>query len=109
MSASVLAPTCIGRTVLDGRGRWVGTVQRVHLNRTTGRPEWITVRVGRWVTTRHVAPLAGSTLGRRALRLPYDRSAIRHAPPIMNADQMNVDEQFALYSHYLQNIAPSPH
>jgi len=27
----------------------------------------------------------------------------------MNADQMNVDEQFALYSHYLQNVAPSSH
>ena len=107
MSALVTAATCIGWTVLDGRGRWIGTVQRVHLNHTTGRPEWITVRVGRWVTTRQVAPLAGSTLWCRALRLPYDRSAIRHAPPIMNADQMNVDEQFALYSHYLQSVAPS--
>src|SRR6476660_7215947 len=56
MNAATTA-TWLGLAVLDQRGRWIGTVQHVHLNHTTGQPEWITVRVGRWVTTRHIAPL----------------------------------------------------
>ena len=100
---------CVGLAVLDQRGRWIGTVQRVHLNRTTGRPEWITVRAGRWVTTRHIAPLAGSTLGRRGLQLPYDRCALHRAPEVMDADQMDLRDQLALYSHYLQSVAASSH
>ena len=105
----MLAATCIGRTVLDGRGRWVGTVQRVHLNHTTGRPEWVTVHAGRWVTTRHIAPLAGSTLGRRGLKLPYNRCAVHQAPEILDPDRMDLGDQFALYSHYLQSVAASLH
>jgi len=107
MSAEAIAPTYLGWTVLDKRGRWMGTVQLVHLNDKTGRPEWVTVGIGRCVKTRHIAPLAGSTLGRRHLRLPYHPSTIRRAPLIVDADNMNIHDQFALYSHYLQNLAPS--
>ena len=105
----MLAATCIGRTVLDGRGRWVGTVQRVHLNHTTGRAEWVTVRAGRWVTTRHIAPLAGSTLGRRGLEFPYDRCAVHHASEVMDADLVDLRDQLALYSHYLRSVVASSH
>ena len=101
--------TWVGLAVLDQRGRWIGTVQCVHLNHTTGQPEWITVRAGRLVTTRHIAPLAGSTLQRRGLQLPYNRLALHQAPEIMDPDQMNVRDQLALYSHYLQSIAASSH
>src|SRR6476659_9705471 len=101
--------TRVGLAVLDQRGRWIGTVQRVHLNRTTGRAEWVTVRAGRWVTTRHIAPLAGSTLGRRGLELPCDRCAVHQAPEVMDADRMDLREQFALYSHYLKSVAANSH
>jgi len=90
--------------VLDQLGRWIGTVQRIHLNQTSGRPEWVTVCAGRWVTTRHIAPLAGSTLARHGLQLPYARCAVHHAPNVMDADQMDLDDQFALYSHYLKFV-----
>jgi sporulation protein YlmC with PRC-barrel domain len=109
LSAASIALSWVGRSVLDHRGRKIGTVQRVHVNNRTGRPEWITVRTGRWVTTRHIAPLAGSTLGHQGLLLPYDRAAVHRAPQIMDADQMNVHEQFALYSHYLRSVAASSH
>jgi hypothetical protein len=109
MNAAATATTRVGQAVLDQRGRWIGTVHRVHLNHTTGRPEWVTVHAGRWVTTRHIAPLAGSTLGRRGLQLPYDRYAVHHAPEVMDADQMDLRDQFALYSHYLQSVAASSH
>jgi hypothetical protein len=61
------------------------------------------------VTTRHIAPLAESTLGRRGLQLPYDRYAVHHAPQVMDADQMDLRDQLALYSHYLQSVAASSH
>ena len=108
MNAEATA-TCVGLAVLDQRGRWIGTVQCVHLNHTTGQPEWITVRAGRWVTTRRIAPLAGSTLRRRGLQLPYNRCAVHHAPEILDPDQMELRDQFALYSHYLQSVAASSH
>jgi hypothetical protein len=109
MNAAATATTCVGQAVLDQRGPWIGTVDRVHLNHTTGRPEWVTVRAGRWATTRHIAPLAGSTLGRRGLKLPYDRYVVHHAPEIMDADQMDLRDQFALYCHYLQGVAARSH
>jgi len=99
--------TRVGLAVLDQRGPWIGTVQRVHLNRTTERAEWVTVRAGRWVTTWHIAPLAGSTLGRRGLELPCDRRAVHHAPEVMDADQMDLGDQLALYSHYLHSVVAS--
>jgi sporulation protein YlmC with PRC-barrel domain len=101
--------TWVGLAVLDQRGRWIGTVQRVHLNHTTGQPEWITVRAGRWVTTRHIAPLAGSSLRRRGVQLPYNRCAVHQAPEILDPDRMDLGDQFALYSHYLQSVAARSH
>ena len=94
-----------GLAVLDQRGRWIGTVQRAHLNHTTGQPEWMTVGAGRWVTTRHIAPLAGSSLRRRGVQLPYNRCAVHQAPEILDPDRMDLRDQFALYSHYLQSVA----
>jgi len=109
MSVVATAPTYVGRTVVDQRGRRIGTVQRVHVNERTGQPEWITVRTDGSATTKYVVPLAGSTLGQHDLSLPFGRSIVRRAPPITDADHMNVHDQFALYSYYLQNLAPHSH
>jgi hypothetical protein len=95
--------------VVDQRGRRIGTVQSVHRSGRTGHPEWITVRTDRWATAQHIAPLAGSTIGHHELRLPFDASTVREAPPITDADQMDVHDQRALYSYYLQNLAPHSH
>jgi sporulation protein YlmC with PRC-barrel domain len=109
MSVVATAPTYVGRPVMDQRGRRIGTVQRVHVNKRTGQPEWITVRTDGSAATQHVVPLAGSTLGPHDLRLPFGPSIVRRAPPIADADDMNAHDQFALYSYYLQNLAPRSH
>jgi sporulation protein YlmC with PRC-barrel domain len=109
LTAAGTAPTYVDRIVVDQRGRRIGTVQSVHLNVRTGQPEWITVRIDRWTQTRHVAPLAGSILGHHDLRLPFDALIIRRAPPVIDADHMNIHDQLALYSYYLQKLARRSH
>ena len=107
MNAAATA-TWLALAVLDQRGRWIGTVQHVHLNHTTGQPEWITVRVGRWVTTRHIAPLAGPPSSAWS-QLPYDRWAVhRHRKSLIPTDGPPRISS-ALYSHYLQGVVARSH
>jgi len=88
-------------TVEDDRGARVGTVQDVYVDRESGMPEWLLVRVGRLRTACTLVPLPRQGAnGSRRVSVPYPRDLIRRAPPVSRGGALSQARELALCAHY---------
>ena len=92
----------LGRNAVDPGGNKIGSIGQVYLNDQTGQPDWITVNTGLFGTKENFVPLAGSTINGDDLVLPFDKSVVKDAPHIADADHLDADEQDQLYAYYGQ-------
>lgn len=92
----------LGRNAVDPDGNKIGSIGQVYLNDQTGQPDWITVNTGLFGTKENFVPLAGSTINGDDLVLPFDKSVVKDAPHIADADHLDADEQDQLYAYYGQ-------
>jgi len=90
---------------VDQQGNKIGSVGQVYLNDQTGQPDWITVNTGMFGLRESFAPLAGSSVSGDELVLPFDKTVVKDAPDIADADHLDADEQQNLYSYYSQYVS----
>ncbi|MGW3774480.1 PRC-barrel domain-containing protein, partial [Actinomadura verrucosospora] len=89
------------RAVLDSGGRKIGTLESVYVDTSTDEPAMATVRIG--LPTRHrlaFVPLEGATAGPGYVRIPHDRSQVKHSPAIGMDDVLPAQDEEAVFRHY---------
>jgi hypothetical protein len=95
----------------DDDGRRTGDLRLgLHGHQIDGRPPTgLAGCIGERTLTLVGNGLSHRVRERRGLQLPYNRCALHRAPEVMDADQMDLRDQLALYCHYLQSVAASSH
>jgi len=90
----------IGRTLIDGDDRKLGTIEAIYLDAQTGRPQWMSVKTGLWGSKHNFVPLADATAVEDAIRTPYAKSQIDDAPRLAAEEELADDRVVELYRHY---------
>ena len=91
----------LGLRVEDDRGARVGTVEDVYVDRKSGTPYWLLVRVGRFRTACTLVPLPRQGAnGSLRVSVPYPRDLIRRAPPVPRRAALSQARELALCAHY---------
>ena len=93
-----------GYTVIDDRGRTVGPVSGLWVERGTQRLAFASVRTGAVRGREHVLPLQRARLDdeRRRLFVPYSLDRIREAPSFPVGQQLAPEDARTLVAHYRQ-------
>jgi uncharacterized protein (TIGR02271 family) len=90
----------IGHKVLDAEGHKIGQADEVYLDDSTGTPQWVTVKGGRFGGKGHFAPLGGAVLVDNEVRLAYVKAQVDSAPELETGRHLSVEEELTLYQHY---------
>lgn len=92
----------LGRDAVDPEGNKIGSIGQVYLDDQTGQPDWITVNTGLFGMKENFVPLAGVSFNGDDIVLPFDKSVVKDAPQISDADHLDTDEEERLYAYYRQ-------
>ncbi len=96
-------------TAWDSKGKKLGDVNDVHLEKESGVPAWVTVSFGLLNARKHFVPLANSRFEGDALHLAWSKSEIADAPRSANIAELSPAEESALIDYYrLRDGAEAP-
>jgi sporulation protein YlmC with PRC-barrel domain len=90
----------VGLRVDDAQGARVGTVEDVYVDRASGTPVWLLVRVGRLRASHRLVPLPTHGANGNRVSVPYARDLIRRAPPVERSGALPQAREAALCAHY---------
>jgi uncharacterized protein (TIGR02271 family) len=96
-------PAVLGRPVYDGSHQKVGTAEHIYLDRTTGQPEWVTVRTGLFGRKETFVPLSPAQLMGDELVVPYTKDQIKNAPSLdieIGEEELPAEEESEVYTYY---------
>lgn len=79
-----------GHDVVDRDGKSVGYVDQIFNDDRTGEPEWIGVITGTFRHHFHLVPVSGVGKGNGALRVPWTKSRVNHAPEYGRGDKRGI-------------------
>jgi len=97
---STTAPDWEGQTLLDPSGEKIGTIEEIYLVEETGQAEWALVKVDRLRRRTTLAPLVGARPVGDGIRVTYDKSKVKEAPPVDPEDEPSEEQVAAVYRHY---------
>ena len=90
-----------GGTVVGTDGDKIGKVSQVFLDDQTGNPEWVTVHTGLFGTAESFVPLNQASVRGDEIVVPYDKSTVKGAPRVSDADgHLSETEEAELYRYY---------
>jgi hypothetical protein len=84
----------------DSKGKKLGDVNDVHLEKESGIPAWITVSLGLLNSRKHFVPLANSRFEGDDLHLAWSRKEITDAPGAASSIELSPAEESALIDYY---------
>ncbi|MFC3300507.1 PRC-barrel domain containing protein [Arthrobacter agilis] len=87
-------------TAWDSKGKKLGDVNDVHLEKESGIPAWVTVSLGLLNSRKHFVPLANSRFEGDDLHLAWTKSFITDAPGFVNSAELSPEEESALIDYY---------
>ncbi|MFJ8821218.1 DUF2382 domain-containing protein [Streptomyces sp. NPDC102467] len=90
----------VGLTAYDRTGEKIGSVERVYLDDTTGRADWVTVKTGLFGMKESFVPLAGASREDDTLKVAYTKEAVKDAPRVDADQHLDQTEKQELYAHY---------
>jgi uncharacterized protein (TIGR02271 family) len=89
-----------GRTVIDGNGEEIGTIDALYRDYQTAEPEWASVHTGLLGTKRSFVPLAGATPRGEDVQVPVSRKQVQDAPSVDPDQELSEHDEIALFQHY---------
>ncbi len=87
-------------TAWDSKGKKLGDVNDVHLEKESGIPAWVTVSLGLLNTRKHYVPLADSRFEGDDLHVAWTKSVISDAPSVASSTELSPDEESVLIDYY---------
>lgn len=87
-------------TAWDSKGKKLGVVNDVHLEKESGVPAWVTVSLGLLNSRKHYVPLANSRLEGEDLHVDWTRKEITSAPNPASPYELKADEESTLIDYY---------
>ncbi len=87
-------------TAWDSKGKKLGDVNDVHLEKESGVPAWVTVSLGLLNSRKHYVPLANSRFEGDALYLAWTKDQIVGAPSAASSVELSPEEESALVDYY---------
>ncbi|CAA9319925.1 MAG: hypothetical protein AVDCRST_MAG61-2205 [uncultured Friedmanniella sp.] len=89
-----------GREVHGPDGEKIGKAGRVYVDDQTGRPKWVSVETGLFGTRASFIPLEGASFDGDRLTVPYDKSRVKGAPDLGDADHLSPEDEGTLNAYY---------
>jgi uncharacterized protein (TIGR02271 family) len=89
-----------GMTAVDSNGDKVGKIDEIYLDRSSGEPEWATVKTGLFGTKSTFVPIQNADMAGDNVRLGYTKDQIKDAPNIDADGELSRQEEQQLYRHY---------
>lgn len=89
-----------GNNVIDRDGNKIGSFAELYLDRGTGEPEWAAVKTGLFGMNVNLVPLQGAERRGDDIQVPFDADRVKNAPNIDADQELSVQEEQQLYSHY---------
>lgn len=101
MTMNIDDPACLdGATVIGVDGQKLGSVDAVYFDNASDRPQWVAVRGGLFGTRVALVPLRRADYIEEALRVPFDRVQLRHAPHHDTGRDLSAADEADLYRYY---------
>jgi PRC-barrel domain len=95
------AQDLVGVTAYDQASQKVGNVAEIYYDRSTGEPEWLTVKAGLFGMKENFVPLTlARPRGQQEVEFATGKDAITGAPKIDPDGQLTAREEAQLFEHY---------
>jgi sporulation protein YlmC with PRC-barrel domain len=90
-----------GKTIVDGEGHKIGTIEGIYLDRHTGEPAWAAVKTGLFGTKHSFVPISEAELtDDDRVRVPFQKDQVKNAPKVDADGELSTDQERQLYEHY---------
>ena len=101
MTMNIDDPACLdGATVIGVDGQKLGSVDAVYFDNVSDQPQWVAVRGGLFGTRVALVPLRRADYADEALRVPFDKVQLRHAPHHETGRDLSAADEADLYRYY---------
>lgn len=97
-----------GAAVIGVDGQKLGSVDAVYFDNASDRPQWVAVRGGLFGTRVALVPLRRADYTEEALRVPFDRVQLRHAPHHDTGRDLSAADEADLYRYYGIDFGVAP-
>jgi uncharacterized protein (TIGR02271 family) len=89
-----------GRTMVDGDGDRIGSIEDIYADDQSGEPEWALVKTGLFGTKSTFVPIAQASERNGDVQVPYDKQLVKDAPRIEVDQHLSEAEEQQLWRHY---------
>jgi uncharacterized protein (TIGR02271 family) len=89
-----------GRTMVDGDGDRIGSIEGIYADDQSGAPEWALVKTGLFGTKSSFVPIAQASQRNDDVQVPYDKQLVKDAPRIEADQHLSEAEEQQLWRHY---------
>lgn len=95
-----------GGIVVDKTGSKIGKIRQVFMDDQTGKPEWVTTKIGMFGGAETFIPLAQGTVEGSDIRVPYGKDKVKDAPRLDDSESsLSPDREAELYRYYGLNYS----
>jgi uncharacterized protein (TIGR02271 family) len=89
-----------GRTMVDGGGDRIGSIEGIYADDQSGEPEWALVNTGLFGTKSTFVPIVQASERNGDVQVPYDKQLVKDAPRIEADQHLSEAEEQQLWRHY---------
>ena len=89
-----------GRTMVDGDGDRIGSIEDIYADDQSGAPEWALVKTGLFGTKSTFVPITHASQRNGDVQVPYDKQLVKDAPRIEADQHLSEAEEQQLWRHY---------
>jgi uncharacterized protein (TIGR02271 family) len=89
-----------GRTMVDGDGDRIGSIEGIYADDQSGEPEWALVKTGLFGTKSTFVPIAQASQRNNDVQVPYDKQLVKDAQRVEADQHLSEAEEQQLWRHY---------